>query len=104
MLFNDSLGSVLRYSGDDEGNEDRAMTVPAFDPEDVKNDELCDDEYAAAGFARGLCVLTDSIVAGGSSPSTISVYELAGNEKLLSVNLSMDRRNAICGLEVWPYD
>ena len=29
---------------------------------------------------------------------------LAGNKSLISVNLSMDVRNAIHGLEVWPYE
>jgi len=43
-------------------------------------------------------------VAGGSSPSTVSVYDLAANQRLLSVNLTMDIRNAIHGLAVWPYD
>ena len=54
-------------------------------------------------FARGLCTLSPSIVAGGSSPSTVSVYDLAANKRLLSVNLTMDVRNAIHGLAVWPY-
>ena len=39
-----------------------------------------------------------------SSPSTVSVYDLAANTRLLSVNLTMDVRNAIHGLAVWPYD
>ena len=58
---------------------------------------------ARQGFARGLAELSDSLVAGGSSPSTVSVYDLPRNERLLSVNLTMDVRNAIHGLEVWPY-
>jgi len=48
--------------------------------------------------------LSDRVVAGGSSPSTISIYDLADNKTLLSVNLTMDVRNAIHGLEKWPYD
>ena len=55
------------------------------------------------GFARGLCVLSDRVVAGGASPSTVSLYDLAGNKTLASVRLSTDVRNAIHGLEVWPY-
>jgi len=43
------------------------------------------------------------VVAGGSSPSTITLYDLQANEMLLSVNLSTDVRNAIHGLEQWPY-
>ncbi len=43
-------------------------------------------------------------VDGGFSPSTISLYDLEINQKVGSVNLSMDIRNAIHGLECWPFD
>jgi hypothetical protein len=66
--------------------------------------EAADGRLARQGFARGLCVLSDSVVAGGSSPSTVTLYDLAANKRLLSVNLTLDVRNAIHGLEVWPYD
>ena len=103
VLFNDSQADALRYSGRGEGSEDRAMSVPKYDPAQLLNRDLDDAAIARAGFARGLCVLSDSVVAGGSSPSTITLYDLAANKRLLSVNLSMDVRNAIHGLEVWPY-
>ncbi len=41
---------------------------------------------------------------GGSSPATISVYDLDAGEALTSVNITMDVRNAVHGLEVWPFD
>ena len=104
VLFNDSQDDVLRYTGRGEGEEDRAMMVPKYDPADLQHMDAADEEVARPGFARGLCVLSDHAVAGGSSPSTVSVYDLAANEKLLSVNLSTDVRNAIHGLEVWPFD
>lgn len=103
VLFNDSEADALRYTGRGEGEEDRAMKVPAYDPARLERMDEADDKIARPGFARGLCVLTERVVAGGSSPSTISVYDLAGNEMLMSVNLSMDVRNAIHGLEQWPY-
>ena len=105
VLFNDSQDDVLRYTGrgEGEGEEDRAMKMPSYDPARLERMDAADDKVARPGFARGLCVLSDRVVAGGSSPSTISVYDLAGNEMLLSVNLSMDVRNAIHGLEQWPY-
>jgi hypothetical protein len=49
-------------------------------------------------------VLSDTIVAGGSSPSTVTIYDLKGNEILMSVNFTRDIRNAIHGLAVWPFD
>ena len=103
VLFNDSEDDVLRYTGRGEGEEDRAMKVPTCDPERLERMDAVDDQVARPGFARGLCVLSDRIVAGGSSPSTITVYDLAANEMLVSVNLSQDVRNAIHGLERWPY-
>ncbi len=104
VLFNDSQADALRYSGAGEGNEDRAMRVPKYPPEQLQNTGMDDSGVARQGFARGLCVLSESVVAGGSSPSTISVYDLAANLPVLSVALTMDVRNAIHGLEVWPYD
>jgi hypothetical protein len=104
VLFNDTEGDALRYAGRGEGREDRAMRVPRYRPEELENRHLDRSETARQGFARGLCVLSSSVVAGGSSPSTVTVYDLAANERLLSVNLSMDVRNAIHGLEIWPYD
>lgn len=103
VLFNDSQADVLRYAGRGEGNEDRAMPVPRYDEQELEHMDADESGVARASFARGLCVLTDSVVAGGSSPSTITLYDLASNEQILSVNLTKDVRNAIHGLEVWPY-
>jgi hypothetical protein len=103
VLFNDSESDALRYAGRGEGLEDRAMRVPRYEPARLQNQDLDQSQVARQGFARGLCVLSDTVVAGGSSPSTVSVYDLKANERLLSVNLTLDVRNAIHGLEVWPY-
>lgn len=103
VLFNDSEADVLRYAGRGEGMEDRAMRVPKYAASTLTHAGADSSGIARQGFARGLCVLSDRIVAGGSSPSTVTVYDLAGNAQLLSVNLTMDVRNAIHGLEVWPY-
>jgi len=89
VIFNDSNSAALRYTGRGEGEEDRAMALP-------------DD--GAARFARGLCVLSDAIVAGGSAPATIAMYDLAKNEMLGSVNISSNRHNAIHSIALWPFD
>ena len=106
VLFNDSEADRLRYAGRGDGTEDRAMAVPKYALKDLRNPEFDNGQIAIArqGFARGLAVVSDSAVAGGSSPSTVVVYDLARNRRLVTVNLSMDVRNAIHGLEVWPYD
>ncbi|MDE0056187.1 MAG: hypothetical protein OXT64_18300 [Gammaproteobacteria bacterium] len=104
VVFNDSEADRLRYAGRGDGREDRAMPVPKYALRDLQGSQFDDGHIARQGFARGLAVVSDSVVAGGSSPSTVGVYDLAGNHRLVSVNLSMDVRNAIHGLEVWPYD
>lgn len=104
VLFNDSEANALRYCGRRSDAEDRAMPVPEYDPSDLLNMEMDKSGVARPSFARGLCALSDSVVAGGSSPSTVSVYDLAANQRLLSVNLTMDLRNAIHGLARWPFD
>ena len=48
--------------------------------------------------------MNDSVVAAGSSPSTITLHDLDSMQTTLTINLSMDIRNAVHGLEVWPYD
>jgi len=103
VLFNDTEADVIRYAGRGEGREDRAIKVPHYDPSSLLNAGLDQSEVARQGFARGLCVLSSSLVAGGSSPATVTVYDFAKNARLLSVNLTMDVRNAIHGLAVWPY-
>lgn len=103
VLFNDTEANMLRYAGRGEGLEDRAMRVPQYPAEALLNRHLDQSQVARQGFARGLAVLSDTLVAGGSSPSTVSIYDLAKNERVLSVNLTMDVRNAIHGLEIWPY-
>lgn len=103
VLFNDSEANALRYSGRNTDSEDRAMPVPVYETGDLAYVGGDTSGLARPGFARGLCVLSDSLVAGGSSPSTISLYDLSANHRLWSVNLTMDVRNAIHGLAVWPY-
>jgi hypothetical protein len=104
VLFNDSDANALRYSGRTTDAEDRALRVPEYDPAELVNADLDQSGVARPSFARGLCALSGSVVAGGSSPSTVSIYDLASNQRLLSVNLTMDVRNAIHGLARWPFD
>jgi len=102
VLFNDSEDNVLRYTGRGEGEEDRAMAMPKYNPDKLTH-KTEDQKLARPGFARGLCPISSSVVAGGTSPSTVSLYDLAQNKILVSVQLSNDVRNAIHGLEVWPF-
>ena len=59
-------------------------------------------DHARQGFGRGLAIHADLIV-GGSSPATISAYRFGQPAALKTVNISLDVRNAIHGLEFWPF-
>ncbi|MDC3393675.1 hypothetical protein OAW26_05035 [Luminiphilus sp.] len=103
VLFNDSEANVVRYTGRGEGDEDRAIEVPIYGDEEMTHLWANDGEVARPHFARGLCQVTDSVVAGGSSPSTVSIYDLRENKRVVEVAISRDVRNAIHGLEIWPH-
>ena len=102
MLFNDTQSDCVRYVGRDGGSQ--AFKIVTYDDADIEFCGIDDSKIARQGFGRGLCPVGDRFVAGGSSPSTISLYDLETNQKVGFVNLTMDIRNAIHGLEVWPYD
>ena len=102
VLFNDSKADAVRYASR-SGEEDRALKVPQYEPAEIENKGVEEILVNRQGSGRGLCLINDRIVAAGSSPSTISLHDLQESKTLLSVNLSMDNRNAIHGLEVWPF-
>ena len=104
VVFNDCGANVLRYTGRGEGEEDRAMPLPAVDIAQLAHADAIDDGITRPGFGRGLCVLSDRIVAGGSSPATITLYDLAANETLGSVTLSDDARSTVHSIVQWPFD
>ncbi len=102
LLFNDTDSDCVRYVGRDGKNI--AFKIATYDEGDIEFMGIDDSRVARQGFGRGLCPVDERFVAGGSSPSTISLYDLESNQKVGSVNLTMDIRNAIHGLELWPYD
>lgn len=100
ILFNDTKSNAVRF----ESPTNRiAFRVPRFPDHKLTHTNLDDSRIARQGFGRGLCVLEDNIIAGGSSPSTVTLYDLTEQKPSKVINLSMDIRNAIHGLEVWPY-
>jgi hypothetical protein len=100
VLYNDTEADRVCYVRN--GNI-TAMAVPDFDPQAIVNLDRFASAVARPGFARGLCVLANGLIAGGSSPSTLSVYDVLNGKRLAQQNISMDVRNAIHGLAVWPY-
>ncbi len=101
VLFNDTASDVVRYAALDE---QFAFAVPKYDESELSHMNLGDSRVARQGFGRGLCDLGDGIIASGSSPSTISLHNLNTLKTFRQITLSRDIRNAIHGLEVWPFD
>ena len=101
VIFNDTAADHLRYVQRD-GSEVR-FAIPQYDPDELTHTELGDERIARQGFGRGLCVLDEQFVAAGSSPSTVTIYHLESGSRVTQVNFTMDVRNAIHGLEMYPY-
>ncbi len=101
ILFNDTAADKVRY----DRRDGSAVTfdVPRYDAQELTHLELGDEQVARQGFGRGLCAINERFIAGGSSPSTVSIYDLETGSDVVRVNFSQDIRNAIHGLEVWPY-
>ena len=100
ILFNDSESDIVRFESRDK---QRIFNIPKYEPQLLTHTNLDDSRVARQAFGRGLCVIEDGVVAAGSSPSTITLHDLNSMKTTLSINLTMDVRNAIHGLEVWPY-
>ena len=101
VLFNDTASDCVRYVPR-EGQE-QAYKIITYEEKDIQFSGIDDSNIARQGFGRGLCTIDSRFVAGGSSPSTVTLYDFEAAMVVGSVNLTMDIRNAIHGLEVWPY-
>jgi len=102
LLVNDTAADCVRYVGRDGTN--KAFNIVTYDEADIEYAGVDNSKVARQGFGRGLCAVGDRFIAGGSSPSTITLYDIDSDQVVATVNLTMDIRNAIHGLEPWPYD
>lgn len=100
VLMNDTRADLVRYLP--KNGKGVSFPVKRYDEQDLLNADLPQD-HARQGFGRGLCDLGEGLLAGGSSPASVSVYDLNTSEVVKTVNLTMDVRNAVHGLEVWPF-
>lgn len=84
------------------GRTVRSYPLATYEEHELVNAGLPRD-LARQAFGRGLAVVGDDLIIGGSSPATVTAYQVDPPRALKSVNISMDVRNAIHGLEVWPF-
>lgn len=101
ILLNNTSANQVAYL------DSHGQIIESFPSKSYKEDELLmsdlPQDHARQAFTRGLCVTTDGLIIGGSSPATISVYQCGRPTPIKTVNITMDVRNAIHGLEIWPY-
>jgi len=100
VLFNDTAANVARFM---TPASNQVFQVPNY-PDSVLSDiDGRDGNSSRQGFARGLCVLDDSVFAVGSSPATITLHNLDTMKTIKSINFSADPRHSIQSLAIWPY-
>ena len=102
VLMN-STGQDAVVLADRNGRAQKKFEYPTYDPSELKNTDIPGD-YARQAFGRGLCVDREkNLIIAGSSPGTVSAFDMLRGETLKSVQVSRDLRNAPHGLEIWPY-
>ncbi|MCB1844270.1 MAG: hypothetical protein KDI09_15020, partial [Halioglobus sp.] len=102
IIFNDTGSDCVRYVKRD--GIEQAYAARVYPDSDISFSGVDDTRVARQGFCRGLTTYAGRFIVAGSSPSTITLLDTQSRQWVSSVNLSMDIRNAIHGLEVWPYD
>jgi hypothetical protein len=102
VLFNHTKTDRIAYATR-EGTVVRSVALPTYPTESLEHADMPSD-LARPTFGRGLTELGDGLIVGGSSPATVTVYDIDTEQVVRSVNITMDVRNAVHGLEVWPYD
>ena len=102
VIFNDTASDAVRLVTRTSG--EISVPVPSFPTVELDFMGVDDSKIARQGFGRGLCLINQQLIAAGSSPSTISIIDIKKSKRITAVNLTMDIRNAIHGLECWPAD
>jgi hypothetical protein len=103
-------GVLLNHTATDQvafvdpaGRVARSFPIKRYEPERLEHRELGRD-LARQAFGRGLAVVPpgDTFVAG-SSPASVTLYAFDPPRVITTVTISLDLRNAVHGLEIWPF-
>lgn len=100
LIFNNTANNTVDLKTI-SGSLINQYKIPQYKKEYLINSDIPND-HARQGFGRGL-ICADNLIIGGSSPATISVYSIPEKKLIKSVNLTMDIKNAIHGLELYPF-
>ncbi|MDP3491619.1 MAG: hypothetical protein Q8R82_00780 [Hyphomonadaceae bacterium] len=100
ILYNDGDGDAVVWATQEQWV---ASPVPRYPREALVNAGADTGHGARQVFGRGLCVLSEKLVAAGSSPATVSVHDVEAGRVVEQLNLTMDVRQAVHGLAAWPF-
>jgi hypothetical protein len=100
LIMNDTRNDCVSYL--DRRGGTLSLPINRYDQRELLHSHVPQD-HARQAFGRGLCLLGEGLIVGGSSPATVSVYDLSTSRVLKTINLTMDVRNTIHGLEAWPF-
>ena len=100
VLYNDTDNDSVVWQGP-QGRV--AIRTPLYDPKTLTHVDVDQSGLARQGFGRGLCVISETLIAAGSSPTTVSIHDLEARASIRTINLSNDVRNAAHGLAVWLF-
>jgi len=100
VLFNDTSADAVRLLTPEHNY---AFPVLAYPQKELENAGLADSGVARPGFARGLCVLDDKLIASGTSPLTITVHNFETMQTIWRFNLDLDVRHCVHSISLWPF-
>jgi len=100
VLYNDGDGDAVVWATPEQWV---ASPVPRYSREALVNAGADVGMGARQAFGRGLCALSDKLVAAGSSPATVSIHDVEAGQVVEQLNLTMDVRQAVHGLTAWPF-
>jgi len=101
LLMNHSPTHRMIFT-DMRGRIQKTWPVPLYDESDLEFANVPRD-HAYQGFCRGIAVASDNIIVQGSSPATINLFQWEPAALIKSINVTMDVRNSVHGLEIWPF-
>jgi hypothetical protein len=99
-LVNDTAANRIAHL-DRSGGTIQSFAIEKYASEQLQMADLPTD-HARQAFGRGLAIFDDKFIIAGSSPATLGVYELGSSRRIKRINLTMDVRNSIHGLALWP--
>ena len=100
VIFNDTESDCLVWA-----TRDRRVSIPVprYPEAELTNTSFDESGLARQAFGRGLCCLSETVVAAGSSPTTVAIHDLLEQRTITSLTITMDVRNAAHGLATWPF-